>query len=499
MAEDCKTFPITDEDLRVRLPFGKTTVTQDVLAQRIVVEQENRDALISALQRRGLDVKDIKSTGNSNVVYLHKEKCFVKKSKKKQGEHEVLALVVLAEVSRVHNLAPRTPLLVDVDVTENRVVMFLDDVGRSIEQWFFRDTRLEHNLELLLDAVCAQIVLALYALQRRMGFCHNDLHTKNVLVRTSNVDFAVEDDIGIFLFPKGVPFVCFTDFEFMSASGVYLKSDIWKSTFFSLNAVNNSFDIVRFFTSFFHPERLKTRSDVFEHLSPSLKSFGEYMIRFLGTQSEVEHFPFHVHAPTPAKILREKHSFVERFRTRSVPPLVLFYKSEEPTRVHKIWFTAKEARSNGIGNGPKKINIFPLTCQNKEAIHEVVVALSENLAQEVGVRVWNLQKQDGKRKREDKKMSFQEEAIEREIRAYVVRAQRVCRLAYLAMEMNADEIQNLDLSRRCVRAIDGTFVQDVWSIDDIVSGVCAENWPLSKFSPKSALDVIRQAANRNLY
>ena len=95
--------------------------------------------------------------------------------------------------------------------------------------------------------------------------------------------------------------------------------------------------------------------------------------------------------------------------------------------------------------------------------------------------------------------TYEEGSARREVRAHVVRAQRICRLAYVAMEHDPEATRKASLGVRCRRAIDETFLDEVWSVEHVCSGVCAESWSMDKFCPSTGLDAIRQCANRSLY
>lgn len=524
MEEVCTPFPLSEAELRARLSPETTTATRDVLDGRVVVEQVERDALQTALKRRRIEEKEVRTFECLNVITLPSRRCFVKKSKREKGEYEMRALAAVTNVAFVHNLPTRTPLLLDAEISAQRTIMFLDDVGRSVEQCFFKasqasvlgGTRGEEGTFdrcFFVDAVCAQVVLTLYTLQRRMGFCHNDLHTKNVSVRECETAFALEDECGSFLFPSGSPYVCFTDLEFAMGSGLCASESAPRQVGFVQNATNNSFDVVRFFTALFHPERSRAEREALSRLSPSLRRLGEEMVRYVGTRHETEHFPHHVSAPTPSKILSAHLEFIERFRVSRVPPLVRCHRTEPPSAESRVWFAAREARSNGVGAGPKRVNWFPFIASNREEAREVVRAIAEGIATEVSERMWQLCK-NGKASsrssragsksglKEDVRtpwMAYEEGSARREVRAHVVRAQRICRLAYVAMEHNPEEMRKASLGVRCRRAIDETCLDDVWSLEHVCSGVCAESWSLDKFCPSTGLDAIRQCANRSLY
>ena len=47
--------------------------------------------------------------------------------------------------------------------------------------------------------------------------------------------------------------------------------------------------------------------------------------------TEWEQFPSHVAAPTPAKILAQKLTFIEQFRVRHVAPFACFFRLAEPS------------------------------------------------------------------------------------------------------------------------------------------------------------------------
>lgn len=480
---------LTEATLRDRLESGKSAVRELQEGGAPVDSSGERDVLAAALERRGLQKGDIEPV-TGNVVYVPSLRCYVKNNRNPKGEHEARALAVLGEAVRAHNLPPIISPLIDVHRSPGRVVTFVDDVGISVERWLFKEERDEANFATQLDAVCAQLVLGLYALQRRAAFCHNDLHTKNVSIRFSDEATALAEDVGTFQFPAGSPFVCITDLEFATGVGIeYPNAYAHRERFIQNGAVNNCFDLVRFFTSMFHPRRGVRERRIFSRVSPSLATCKTEMLRHLSPETEWEQFPSHVAAPTPAKILAQKLTFIEQFRVRHVAPFACFFRLAEPSETLQRWFRVRETRSEG--KMPCKVRWTRWAAGGAPpadalGAEETVARTARALAEAAGQRVWQL----GHKK-------YRHEGSSREIRAMVVRAQRVCRLMYFVLETEPSAGADPALPSRCARAVDATVAE--WSVDQILSGVPAEKWALNKFSPDTALDVMRRSSERNLY
>lgn len=84
--------------------------------------------------------------------------------------------------------------------------------GRSLQAYL--DERLGLGLDLHLDAVLAQVCLALRSFQKYAGFVHNDLHTHNIVVedRGDAACYVARLDGQWFSFPPDAPFVRLVDF-----------------------------------------------------------------------------------------------------------------------------------------------------------------------------------------------------------------------------------------------------------------------------------------------
>ena len=90
------------------------------------------------------------------------------------------------------------------------------------------------------------------------------------------------------------------------------------------------------------------------------------------------------------------------------------------------------------------------------------------------------------------------EISSRVVKIAVVRAQRVCRLLHYVCEKNSLLVNDIEIAKRCEYAID--FAADeIAPLDQVLSGVPAEKYTMSKFKPQTMTLLIMQAASRKLY
>ena len=170
---------------------------------------------------------------------------------------EIRCSALLAHVSLMKRLPPFVIKMVDYKVSEDgfRTVMSaeitLEKCDETLEQWMLRRTAgglggKEFSKQL--DGIFAQIILGLYLLQKHVGFVHNDLHTKNVMlvnrVGSGNMRVVV-DGIG-YVFDDSIPLVKFIDFGQSYARNPTTGEEISGMFWSPLVAQNNSWDLVRF-------------------------------------------------------------------------------------------------------------------------------------------------------------------------------------------------------------------------------------------------------------
>jgi len=253
-------------------------------------------------------------------------------NKARVAEVEIKCAAMLMQVTILKRLPPFVIDMRDFEVrggTRGQIMSAaytMPSEGITLEQWLRsvadtgRVAKDHATFARQLDGIFAQIVLALYFLQKHAGFVHNDFHSNNIMVieRPGTGNMRVVVDRVNYVFEEDIPLVKLIDFGQSHArnplTGETLNSMFWSP----LVAQNNSWDLVRVAITLLQPRPMRTNSNA---LSPGHREnvlFSRTLTRdllsvadsvsptpnwWLGGKSNLNWFSFPTQAMTPAKLI----------------------------------------------------------------------------------------------------------------------------------------------------------------------------------------------------
>ena len=253
----------------------------------------------------------------------------------RQARCEVLAMAMVSHLCVVKRIPPWSVVPNDcgrehqLRLSGTNLIHTVDLVTESADHtlydWLRRGLREEYaegSPELLafqtqLDGIFAQVVLALYAFQKYLGFVHNDLHLKNVLIKlrpnTENMRF-ISEDLS-YVFREAVPLVKICDFGHAYFVNPVTRNVMHGAVYSSaFTCLNNSHDVLRFCMSLQKMRRGNNMSAFSQQLTSDLNAVLAPLKDFsTETCDSAEHFPFAMGGfLTPRELVR-RGSVVKKF------------------------------------------------------------------------------------------------------------------------------------------------------------------------------------------
>ena len=299
--------------------------------ERAAGEEAGEGAQARSLEARGLLPRVEKLS--ERLLRDRQGAFFVKQSADRTiGLHELRTSAAVARLSDVYDLPPTSAAPVDFDLFRSSCMMYFENVGQTVESWLYEEGGAGRALvpadpdrfALAVDGIVAQLIIALFVLQRHLGFHHNDLHSRNVCLQPGtarSVSFECDGRTHCFAFPAEVPVVRFADHEFalVGAEATLGYPSCSLLPLLLSNSYNHCFDLWRFCTSTFVRRRSLHRA-THAAFSGSLQLFLELFRHNKHYEESRDWFPFLATGPTPLDCLRARWEFLERFRAPAAAP-----------------------------------------------------------------------------------------------------------------------------------------------------------------------------------